>query len=80
MVCTTLSAPEAAAAMSLQEPSSSIPEKPVTLISTRLVARDDVRPTYSVLDNMMLRLTGIPEPLDWKTALKEYLEETGGIE
>ena len=32
----TLSAPEAAAAMSLQEPSSSIPEKPVTLISTRL--------------------------------------------
>ena len=24
--------------------------------------------------------TGIPEPLDWKTALKEYLEETGGIE
>ena len=25
-------------------------------------------------------LTGIPEPLDWKTALKEYLEETGGIE
>lgn len=52
----------------------------MTLISTRLVARDDVRPTYSVLDNMMLRLTGIPEPLDWKTALKEYLEETGGIE
>ena len=45
-----------------------------------VVARDDVRPTYSVLDNMMLRLTGIPEPLDWKTALKEYLEETGGIE
>ena len=36
MVCTTLSAPEAAAAMSLQEPSSSILEKPVTLISTRL--------------------------------------------
>ena len=34
-----------------------------------VVARDDVRPTYSVLDNMMLRLTGIPEPLDWKTAL-----------
>ena len=23
--------------------------------------------------NMMLRLTGIPEPPDWKTALKEYL-------
>ena len=45
-----------------------------------VVARDDVRPTYSVLDNMMLRLTGIPEPPDWKTALKEYLEETGGIE
>ena len=65
--------------MSLQEPSSSIPEKP-DLDLYPVVARNDVRPTYSVLDNMMLRLTGIPEPLDWKTALKEYLEETGGIE
>lgn len=39
---------------------------------------DNARPTYSVLDNMMLRLTGIEEPKDWKTALKEYLNETGG--
>ena len=45
-----------------------------------VVIEDSARPTYSVLDNMMLRLTGIPEPPDWKTALKEYLEETGGIE
>ena len=37
-------------------------------------------PTYSVLDNMMLRLTGIEEPKEWKTALKEYLDETGGME
>lgn len=34
-----------------------------------------LRPPYSVLDNMMLRLTGIPEPADWRTALKEYLSE-----
>lgn len=39
---------------------------------------DNARPTYSVLDNMMLRLTGIEEPKDWKTALKEYLDETAG--
>lgn len=38
------------------------------------------RETYSVLDNMMLRLNGIKEPKEWKTALKEYLEESGGIE
>lgn len=29
---------------------------------------------------MMLRLTGIEEPKEWKTALKEYLDETGGLE
>lgn len=39
-----------------------------------------VHSTYSVLDNMMLRLEGLPEPADWKTALKEYLTETGGKE
>ncbi len=38
------------------------------------------RPEYSVLDNMMLRLTGISEPAEWKTALKEYIEEKGGLE
>lgn len=41
---------------------------------------DSARPTYSVLDNMMLRLTGIEEPKEWKAALKEYLDETGGLE
>lgn len=40
--------------------------------------KNEVRPTYSVLDNMMLRLTGIDEPKEWKVALKEYLDETGG--
>ena len=45
-----------------------------------VVIEDSARPTYSVLDNMMLRLTGIEEPKDWKAALKEYLDETGGIE
>lgn len=41
---------------------------------------DVLRPDYCVLDNMMLRLTGMEEPAEWKTALKEYLEETGGLE
>ena len=45
-----------------------------------VVIEDSARPTYSVLDNMMLRLTGIEEPNEWKTALKEYLDETGGME
>ena len=39
-----------------------------------VVIEDSARPTYSVLDNMMLRLTGIEEPKDWKAALKEYLD------
>ena len=45
-----------------------------------VVIEDSARPTYSVLDNMMLRLTGIEEPKDWKAALKDYLDETGGLE
>ena len=45
-----------------------------------VVIEDSARPTYSVLDNMMLRLTGIEEPKDWKAALKEYLDERGGLE
>lgn len=45
-----------------------------------VVIEDSARATYSVLDNMMLRLTGIEEPKDWKAALKEYLDETGGLE
>ena len=45
-----------------------------------VVIEDSARPTYSVLDNLMLRLTGIEEPKEWKTALKEYLDETGGME
>ena len=45
-----------------------------------VVIEDSARPTYSVLDNMMLRLTGIEAPKDWKAALKEYLDETGGLE
>ena len=45
-----------------------------------VVIEDSARPTYSVLDNMMLRLTGIEEPKEWKTALTEYLGETGWLE
>lgn len=41
---------------------------------------EDERPEYSVLDNMMLRITGMDEPMDWKAALSEYIKETGGIE
>lgn len=38
------------------------------------------RPRYSVLDNLMLRISGMPQPKDWKDALAEYLKETGGDE
>lgn len=37
------------------------------------------KPAYSALDNMMLRITGLEEPGDWKETLKEYLKRTGGI-
>lgn len=33
------------------------------------------RPAYSVLDNLMLRISGMQQPKDWKTALHEYLQE-----
>lgn len=36
--------------------------------------------SYTVLDNMMLRIDKLEEPCDWKTALKEYIELTGGVE
>lgn len=45
-----------------------------------VVIEDSARPTYSVLDNMMLRLTGIEEPKNGRQPLKEYLDETGGME
>lgn len=34
-----------------------------------------MRPSYSVLDNLMLRINGIETPVDWRMALKEYIEE-----
>lgn len=45
-----------------------------------VISDNSRRPSYSILDNMMLRLTGIPEPKEWHIALKEYLDETGGLE
>lgn len=45
-----------------------------------VLAKGTMRPGYSVLDNMMLRLSGMEEPKDWKEALKEYINETGGME
>ncbi|MFQ7491803.1 MAG: sugar nucleotide-binding protein, partial [Lachnospiraceae bacterium] len=40
----------------------------------------DAPQKYSVLDNMMLRITGLPEPQDWRQALAAYMQETGGLE
>lgn len=31
-------------------------------------------PRYTILDNMMLRMCGIEEPVSWQAALKEYVE------
>ncbi|MCD8357185.1 MAG: dTDP-4-dehydrorhamnose reductase [Clostridia bacterium] len=41
---------------------------------------NEARPVYSVLDNMMLRLDNLKQPAEWKTALAEYIRETGGDE
>lgn len=35
------------------------------------------RPIYSVLDNMMLRISGMDEPKNWKDALAEFIKESG---
>ena len=43
-----------------------------------VVDETDNRPKYSVLDNMMIRISGLKEPKEWKEALEEYLKE-GGI-
>ena len=32
------------------------------------------RPSYAVLDNLMLRLDGIELPVSWETALEEYMK------
>lgn len=37
-----------------------------------------LRPMYSVLNNMMLRLDHVYEPKDWKVALKEYFDDLEG--
>lgn len=34
-----------------------------------------MRPSYTVLDNLMLRICGIETPIIWQDALKEYLQE-----
>lgn len=36
----------------------------------------DQRPNYSVLDTMMLRITGIEEPKEWTAALSDYIIES----
>ena len=41
-----------------------------------LLPGDETQQKYSVLDNMMIRISKIEEPAEWKSALKEYL--TGG--
>lgn len=35
---------------------------------------DELRPSFSVLDNMMMRITGIYQMPDWHDDLKEYIE------
>lgn len=35
--------------------------------------------SYSVLDNMMLRIDGLEEPCEWKEALKSHIAKTGGL-
>lgn len=34
-----------------------------------------LRPSYTVLDNLMLRISGLPTPVHWEQALKQYLDQ-----
>lgn len=45
-----------------------------------VLSKNQLRPAYSVLDNLMMRLTDMEEPKEWRTALKEYLDTTGGMQ
>lgn len=45
-----------------------------------VISEGENQSQYSVLDNMMLRITGLPVPKDWRETLAEYIRETGGIE
>lgn len=36
--------------------------------------KEDGSESYSVLDNMMLRINGLKEPADWKKTLEEYIK------
>ena len=45
-----------------------------------VTVKDGTPQKYSVLDNMMLRLTGIEEPSGWRETLASYMKETGGLE
>lgn len=49
---------------------------PVTAKEDLLTA---MRPSYSVLDNLMLRMSDLPLLPEWKIALKEYMEENSLI-
>lgn len=40
-----------------------------------IVAENHVRPIFSQLDNMMLRISGIAEPSHWETALADFIKE-----
>ncbi|MEF9992433.1 MAG: dTDP-4-dehydrorhamnose reductase [Romboutsia sp.] len=47
----------------------------VNPITTEEFTREAKRPSYSVLDNFMLRLIGLNSFRNWEDALKEYLED-----
>lgn len=44
-----------------------------------VIGDGEERPAYSVLDNMMLRISGMEEPKNWKDALAEFLAESGAM-
>ena len=37
---------------------------------------ENQRPNYTVLDTMMLRITGVEEPKEWTAALSDYIIES----
>lgn len=47
--------------------------------AVKITVKDNATEKYSALDNMMLRITGLPVPGDWKETLAEYIKTTGGL-
>ena len=51
-------------------------EAKLRAVPTSQAELSSVRPAYAALDNFILRVIDVYDMPDWKTSLKEYMEES----